>query len=233
MKKLVLSAFVIGGIAQTTACTVETVEEGDMEVAWVLTAGDNDELIADCPGDLSTATVISVNDATGEQFIDAFDCVDGVGVTGLLPAGPYTVAVDILDEADVLFAQSLADTTAVDDGFTTVVPTFEFPADGGFFELTWTLTDDTRDLTCAEVAATDVTVFSTPITSGGAALQDVYNCEDGVGRTGKIPVDSYEVIVSLFDAVGNDLGDSLPREVSIDFGNQFEDLGNFEFVFAP
>lgn len=227
MKKLVLAALFIGGLSQAAGCIITTEEDdtGHFDLTW--------SLVPDC-GIASTASVHSLH-SNGQEFIDVYDCIDGGGLTAPLPFGNYTVWVDFLDASNNTIAQSFSQTATIDLGGEHVALSFtSIPRDQGFFAATWTINDGTNDLACADVGAGGVSILSTLVGSGGTGFDDIFDCSAGTGTTAGLDIGDYVVVVSLLET-GTDanLGSSMPRNASLLWGNQLEDLGNFEFVVAP
>lgn len=238
MKKLVFAALMLGGLAQATGCIITSDDDDDdvntaqFDVTWNLTEGDSETAAACADYGIETIQVVS-EPTSGSQYIDLYTCSTGFDATAPLPLGDYTVWVNALDAGDNMIAQSNSQAATLDLGNELVPLTFTFPVDGGFFALTWTLVDDaTNDpVTCTEVgAAGGVDVLAT-IVDTTTAFDDIFDCEDGEGVTAKVDVADYTVVVNVLNANEEALGTSNPRTVSIDYGNELEDLGNFEFAF--
>ena len=237
MKKLVFAALMLGGIAQATGCIITSDDDDDdtaqFEITWNLTAGDTDAAIT-C-ADASVASIGVISQLTGGQdWIDLYDCIDGYNATAPLPLGDFTVWVEALDAGDNMIAQSNSQVATLDVGGELVPLTYTFPVDGGFMALTWALWDyDTGDPeTCTGVGSGGVGVLSTVVGSTDA-FDDLFDCEDGEGITGKLPIDQYTVVVDILDTADppGSLGQSQPRTVDIEYGNHLHDLGNFDFDF--
>jgi len=238
MKKLVFAALMLGGLAQATGCIITSDDDDDdvstaqFDVHWTLTEGTSDTTAACADYGIDTIQVVS-EPTSGSQYIDLYDCTDGYNSTAPLPLGDYTVWVNALDSSDAMVAQSNSEAATLDLGGELVTLNYDFPVDGGFFALTWNLVDSSDNaLTCADVYSGGVGVLST-IVGTSDAYDDTFNCEAGQGVTDKVDIANYTVVVDILDEATppGSLGSSEPRTVSIDYGNQLNDLGNFEFVF--
>lgn len=228
MNKLALSALMIGGLFQATGCIITSDSNdnsfGFFDVAWSTDGA--------CPAG-AAAYVISQNRTTNERVEDIFNCTDGSGVTAGIVLGDYDVWVEITStDGATLFAQSSAITSSLTrDGNIVTVDLPIFPMNEGFFGLSWTLSDaGGSPLTCAEVFAGGVDIVATSA-STSEALVDVFNCEDGSDISAEYPIDTYTIVVDILDENDAALGSSVAREESITYGNQLNDLGNFDFVF--
>ena len=233
MNKLVFAALLLGGLAQATGCIISSDDNNEtayFDVSWNLTEGPNDTTATTCPGD--TVEVVSQR-VGGTEYIDLYDCVDGSGVTAALPLGDYSVWVNVRQN-ETLMAQSFLGTSRLDLDGETVLIGFDIAIDGGFFGLTWSMTDDVSDLTCSEVGAGGVSVLST-LVGPNTATDDIFDCTDASAVTAKLPFGEYVIVVALLDEVDDSvLGDSDPRQdLFLTYGNELNDLGNFEFVFPP
>jgi hypothetical protein len=239
MKKLVFAALMLGGLAQTTGCIITSDDDDDdvintaqFDVTWNLTEGASEAAAACADWGITTIQVVSAP-TVGSEYIDLYDCIDGYNATAPLPLGDYTVWVNALDSSDYMVAQSNSQAATLDLGGELVPLTFDFPVDGGYFALTWNLVDmSDNPLTCTEVGSGGVGVLST-IVGTADAYDDLFNCEDGEGVTAKVDIADYTVVVDILDTAEppGSLGMSEPRTVSIEYGNELNDLGNFEFVF--
>ena len=68
--------------------------------------------------------------------------------------------------------------------------------------------------------------------SGGQGYSDIYNCEDGVGLTAPLPVDSYEVVLNLQDSRHHVLSAAMaPFSVDLTYAGQTVGLPNVNFTF--
>ncbi len=127
MRKLVLGALLLGGLAQATGCIITTDEDdgGQFRVSWVLTAGTQEISCADAgAGGVSVLSTLS-GTATGVE--DIFSCEPGIGTTDFLAAGTYTVVVNILEEGtDVSLGQSVPVDEDIFDGEITDLGTKNF-----------------------------------------------------------------------------------------------------------
>jgi hypothetical protein len=245
MKKLVLATLMIGGLAQATGCIITSGDDdpGDgfaqFRVGWTLTAGENDN-VATCPPGATTAQVVTTRSGTSCNpnspgagcFVDLFNCADGENATALIPLGSYDVFVNITDTSTAtLFAQSFVQGANLSTDGSLVPVNFTFPVDGGFFELSWTLSDAGGQLSCADEEIGAVSVLATLI-DDSSFNDDIFRCEDGSAITGKQFIGDYTVVVSILDELDDSVvQDADPIDTSIDFGNEINDLGVFNFLF--
>jgi hypothetical protein len=220
MRKLALVCLALGGLGFTaTGCT--SVGPGQFDVAWNLTPG--------C-GTLGVTAEVTAQRAGGQTYIDLFDCSAGIGLTDPVPAGNYTVWVNILDASNNLVAQSFAVDVGLNDN--QVVPlTFNILRDEAYIAASWEIVESGTDapLSCAEVGADGVSILAT-LVGPNTATEDIFDCDNGADMTDPLPLGDYEVIVYLLDDE-EVLGDSNPRSVALDWGNQVEDLGHFIFEY--
>ena len=70
--------------------------------------------------------------------------------------------------------------------------------DEGFILVEWQLTAGDVDITCADAEADTVEVDSLLI-GGNLVLEDLFDCVDGAGETGALPVGLYDVEVFAVD----------------------------------
>lgn len=244
MKKLAFAALVIGGLMQASGCVIVTDDDPDdpdpgrvptgdpsaqFDVAW--------DLIGGCPDGATTIQIVS-DDGAATPFEDLIDCTpSGSFTVPPLPLGVYDVYINVTDDAGNRFASSLAvEAELVADGEIVEVPTFTFPTDSGYMALTWDVIDDATNepLTCAEVGADDVVLSGTVVARPDEFYDFEFPCEDFEGVSGEMPIDDYTLVVWLSNAADDDqnnsIGTSQERDVSITYGNELVDLGNFDFA---
>ncbi len=247
MKNLVFSSLLLVGLSQATGCIIESGDDdtGVVHAEWNLIERLATDPPADNPIDCAGAGVVSIAvhslpdsgldcdpNFGGNECIDLFDCVDLNGATLPIFADSYTVWVDALDANDNLIAQSFSQSAVVSGGGDTHL-TFAFPVDVGNFDLTWTLVDDATNapLTCADVGAGGVSVIATPVLNQSTFTDNIFDCTDGGGMAIDNQLGENTVVVSILDQNDASLGESVPRNESLAFGNEVVDLGNFEFAF--
>lgn len=192
------------------------------------------ELQADVPTGCNeigavTARLIAIN-LTGETFVDLFDCEAGAGITDPLPVGKYAVRVELLDIGGALLAASSTRAVELQRRGSLVPVDFRFPVDGGFYAATWTMVSPRGRtyLACEEVGAERVSVLATNADTG-EGYDFLFACDSGAGFTGKLPLGTYTVVVSLLEPGGEVVASASPVQARIAWGNELVDLGNFEF----
>jgi hypothetical protein len=234
MKKLVFAALLCGGIAQLgTGCIITSSDpdepiyyDGTISASWTLVSGDANVQVG-CPDGATTIEVVTENVDTGNQIVDQFDCVDGGGVIERAP-GTYDIWTRLTDDTALLtYAQSTLVTVSVEAGVDTPAD-FTFSIDRGSFYLTWDITDAGNPAGCDIADIGDVSVTSTVVGDPGTFYDDVTPCAQYEFTTPGLPLDSYVVSVALLDAA-NELAVYVadPVEADIEYGNHFNDLGNF------
>ena len=235
MKNLVLSAMLVGAASQLAGCIIvadDTTDPttGDLDVGWALfsTDANNNNIAGSCPGD----TVAIHAERQGDTpYTSKVLCTDGSGPFLDLPAGTYTVWIEITDNAGVTkFAQSAEQTVTVTAGAVTPVD-FSLYSDRAFFAASWNLTRQGAPTTCAAVSADKVSILATEA-GGSNGFDDDHNlCTAGEGNniaitTTPVPVGrAYTVVVAALNAQGLSIGDSAPitnRQLTI--GNTALDL---------
>lgn len=238
MKKLVFAALLCGGIAQMgTGCIITSdepiapppppppIEDGTISASWTLVSGDANAVVG-CPDGATTIEVIT-EDVADNQIVDKFYCTDGGGVIEREP-GVYDIWTRLTDDTSVLtYAQSTLTTVTVEEGIDTPAD-FTFSIDRGSFYLTWNITDAGDPAGCDVSGIGDVSVTSTVVGDPGTFYDDIAPCEQYEFTTPGLPLDSYVVSVALLDAV-NELAVYVaePVEADIEYGNHFNDLGDF------
>ena len=241
MKKLVMSALLFGVLAQgATGCIFVSDDDGDdttsgtasVTATWSIFDGEN---AAGCPVGAGTAAVNALRAGDSEPFVDLYNCEDGSGDALDLPAGDYTVWVDLTDDSGAtLFAQSESVAIGLSDGEHAQA---DFTIDGfnGFWDVGWSLLDEGgAPITCADVNQDGVGVLSTN-TDTTTGYDSLWNCTDGEDpsfvTTDPVPVGGYVIVLSLIDpATQGSLGDSVEIQEVITHGNEFVDLGVVLFL---
>jgi hypothetical protein len=239
----------LGGLLPATGCIIESSDDdavGEIHAQWTLverlaTDPPADNVIA-C-GDYGVATIavhsLPVSDLDcdpdfgGTECVDLFDCIDGNHHTAPLFADTYTVWMEALDANNEVIAISFSEQVSVGGGDDVEVDML-WPVDVGNYELTWNLVDAGTDqpITCAQAGSDGVEIIATPVENQATFTSNIFNCEDGEGFAIDNATGTNTVVVSILEA-GTDasLGDSIPREETIAWGNEVVDIGNFEFAF--
>lgn len=236
MKNLVLSAMLLGAASQLAGCIIvadDTTDPttGDLDVGWSLSSSNLTTgaiTPGTCPGDTVKVNAVREGDT---PYSSKLNCVDGSGPFLDLPAGTYTVWMEITDFSGVTkFAQSAEQTVTVTAGAVTPVD-FSLFSDRAFFAASWNLTRQGAPTTCAAVSAGKVSVLAT-VAGGSDAFDDDSNqCTAGEGAniaitSTPVPVGrAYTVVLAALNAQGLSIGDSAPltnRELTI--GNTALDL---------
>jgi hypothetical protein len=236
MKKLVLTAALLGGLAQlATGCLIvddtdppppppPPLDVGTITAEWNLVAGDNNDFAVDCDGG-TTMTIVSVP-SIGDPYFDSFECIpSGIATTAELPVDLYSVYLEVTDETgELLYAASLAQLdVAVDAGFDTQL-SFEFSVNRGAFDVGWDVLDGGVAISCEDALATEFALDSTYVDTGDLFV-DTFPCTDYAGTTAVLPIGPWVVKPSIIDDTQLAVGEGLDMDASIDYGNHYYDLG--------
>ncbi len=221
MKNLVLGALLTAAVS-SAACGSTSDTSARITASWSFNtfANRNGAANADCPAGFDTAAVIVrpwdefVGDFTGPAVpSDLFDCSAKVGTTAPLD-GVFQVWVQIEShDQQTVYAQSesvVIDTANGDQSIT--LPTLF--TDAGYFDMSWDLerSGSTARLHCADAGITSAGRISTSAQAMSSSMiyVDQFSCDDGFGITSELPVDSYDVTVTVTSMPGTDIGASDP-----------------------
>ena len=248
MKKLILSALVIGAVSQAAGCIIVADDDqtGDAQVTWDLLSADQNgnSIPASCPSGATTAKIFALPDgaAAGDAYIDKYDCAAGGGLAADLPDGRYLVWVALTDTSEnTLFAQSGSLVTDIVAGATTPV-NHDIFVDHAFYQLSWTLNPTGGgSVNCSQVVGQDGVSVLTTVAGGANFIDSILDCEEGLAPASTIttPIPSapsdanpgaqYTIAVSLLNQQQQSIGDAPTVAPSPDralnYGNEFQDLG--------
>jgi hypothetical protein len=197
-----------------------------VDVTWHIVSN---EAPADCPAGATTATIYAQRLGDAEPFADIYDCSAGAGSATDLPAGDYTIWIELTDDGGAtLYAESESATLNLSPGET---PAADFVIDGthGAFDVSWQLhTAGGAATTCAAVTNDGVSILQTNNTTT-EGTDDLWDCTAGeapsVVTDEWLPIGDYTIAVSLLDATQASIGDAPTQLATIEYGNQFVDLG--------
>lgn len=218
MKKLVMSALLLGALSQAAGCIFvssdDTVDDtGAIDVAWSLADGGCE--LAD------TATINALLSGDSTPYRDIYDCVDGGGITQDLPLGEYEVWVDFTNgSGGDLVAQSTSDLVLLDSpGDLVVLDPFLVNMSNGYFDVGWTFSGGES---CADYTGEDgISVLATEVGNPSNSFDDIFDCEDGYGVTGEYSIGDYTIATSIIDGQGAVIGEAPDVTESIFHGNEF------------
>jgi hypothetical protein len=234
MKKLVMSALLIAAVSQAAGCIFVSDDDGSsgtnsVDATWSLV-----DLGAPtaCPAGATTATVYAQRASDSSPFADIYDCADGGGSAADLPDGDYVVWVELTDDSGATLYAESEDASISLAGGENAQADFTIDAYNGFWDVGWNLFDaGGAPEACADVANDGISVLSTN-SSTTEGQDDLFDCAQGEnGNEVTLPADSglpigdYTVVMSLLDPSQAALGESTPVTASIDYGNDFVDLG--------
>jgi hypothetical protein len=250
MKRLILSALVLGAASQAAGCIIVSDDDpvGDARVSWNLVSADanGNTIAAGCPVGADSAIVYSLPEGApaADAYIDKFNCADGAGTADLLPPGRYQTWVRLtsFDEV-ILHAESGSRLADVADGLVTPVA-FDIYVDHAFYLVDWTLSPTAGgQVACRDVVGEDgVSIVATH--TGGSFIDTIVDCESGEGgaiaTTDPIPSSigpggsQYTVAIALLNAQQQSIGDAPTIAASPDralnYGNEYQDLGTVDIV---
>lgn len=190
--------------------------------------------VTGCPAGFNTVAVNSFpvdsdGQRVGEDVIDLFDCVDGIGTTDFLFPDVYQSFIRVTDAlggqvyaeglpafVDVIERDAQMDTTILNDG--------------GYFTLSWDLVGATSNskLRCSQVdGLSGIELVSTSIATPDTAISDKFTCGDQVGVTGGLVQGSYTISIAALGADEKSIGTSPAiTEKTINARNAITDLGH-------
>jgi hypothetical protein len=240
MKKLVLGTILMAGLLQGGAGCIISGDDDDDDVGDVT---DNSDDVGEpeflyhadftCPPEADEIIITPTPVGSGtSQDGEIFGCEELFGEIVFSP-GDFDIEVLPVNASDDVFAAQFS-TISGDDG-DEIVEAFDFPQDGGFFQVSWTIDGGDADLSCAELGADAVAVDATFLDDPDLELVDEFPCEDGFGVTDidpeGWPLGEYVLDISLIDVKGGAISDPAPLSGEfIDFADQLNDLGNVDFV---
>lgn len=212
---------------------------GEFLVTWTLLGGEAQTEVT-CPPNGVDIRITADPDpeVSGDEDIYLYDCAAGAGVADGLPPAIYDVWVELLDPDGVLVAQSDIEADLALDYDEQFPLDFQFSVDRGVFAITWDITDAGAPATCEDVGGDIVSLLLT-VANSTEADDFIFSCEAGQGVSDPMPLTDYVGVVSLLDDNGTPddpgdddlLGDSIERNLSLTFGNEFQSLGSFTFAF--
>jgi hypothetical protein len=231
MNKLALTAIMVGGLIQASACIISTDDDptgGVLDVTWPVAA---------CSAPGVSATVYTLNQDTDEMFMDVYDCANGDTIIENRPIrlnlGNYSVWVEILS-ADGSRRHAISNATTVSfvlDGDTSLVTTDPVATEQGNFETEWTIGDGAGNaLSCADVGATGGRILAT---SASTSIGDdfLFDCDAGYGKSGPLDPGEYDIQIDIIDSSTPPLAinDAEPAFQETIIGNYTIHLGIIDF----
>ena len=216
MKKLVLTALALAGLAQAgTGCIIVSDDDGGdagilVQVSWL------------CPPDADGIDIAALPDGSDLTLDpDTFDCADP-GADILYDAGGYEILATPFNGAGDDFVTLVSDRISGIDGDAIPVD-FEFPDADAYFQVEWTINGYDPATECANVGADGAAIDAT--LSGPDTLYSTeFYCEDGVGVSDPMPLGNYTIDLSVTDG-GGAISEPDPFTDTLDFGSQLRDLG--------
>lgn len=112
-----LAAALLGGCIVDAGGDVDVIDTADSQLYATWYTIDESGFEIDCHAVADVVRISSFNRATGEVFIDVFDCAAEEGTTATLPRGDYDVDVDLV----LCNGQPCDVSPYIVDGFTTPV----------------------------------------------------------------------------------------------------------------
>lgn len=244
MKKLILSALVIGAASQAAGCIIvsDDTDTGDAQVTWSLLSADanGNSIPAGCPAGATSAIIYAQLDGVDDPpYIDKYNCSAGAGLAADLPSGQYLVWVRLTDDSEnTLYAESGSLVTQIANDATTPVNHSIF-VDHAFYQLSWRLNPPGgSNFQCSQVVGErGVSIAGTA--AGGGLIDEIIDCEEGitpniatttpwpsmVGGAGA----QYTMSITLLNQTNDVIGtaDTLPAspDRALNYGNEFEDIG--------
>jgi len=210
MKNLVLGALLAAASSFAAGCTSSGTT---VTVSWDfqhLSASNTGAPSAlSCPTDFPTATIISqrTDDSThvgfGDEFIDHFNCSDGIGTIVLPDEDSYLVWVEIeTDSGSSTYAQS--NSTYVNTAFAVEPINVNIVDNGGYFFFEWDLVDAKTNapLACTDIGSGSVEAISTSVASPSYFKDDKFDCDAHYGTTDPLIADTYTVSIDAEDSTG-------------------------------
>jgi hypothetical protein len=239
MKKLVMSALLLGAVSQAAGCIFVSSDDdpvdqtGEILARWDL-VDDGDP--AAC-GAANTATVNALRQGQNTPYRDIYNCTDGQGLADDLPLGSYTIWVDFTDSSgNTLFAQSEAAVVNLTSPGQRITADFLVDMANGFFDVSWTLDNGATD--CEDVPNLFRTSVLSTLAGTTEGFDDRFDCNAGYApnfvTTGALPAVSagsggpgadYVVVLDLINAQNQSLGSSAVIQDRLSHGNHFEWLG--------
>jgi hypothetical protein len=254
MKNLVIAALLCTGLVQLGTGCVIVGDDGEdpppppppppppgdsgFSVAWILlgdlTPDDTEDPLVEieCESPTDLIQVVSDPDPNfdGDEIVDRYDCIDGVGETAALDPGVYDVWVELrTQDGSQLLAQSDVEPAVALGEEEVVELDFTFPVDYGTFSLRWDVQDNGAPSDCEAVDSAGVSVVSTLVGEEQTFFDDIFDCDSFAGESNPIPLGRYTLSTALLDANEDPLLTAEAEEISLDFGNQNVDIGTIVF----
>ena len=181
-----------------------------------------------CPTGFNTVRMISqpVDDnlrATGEPYIDLFDCADFRHASAPLPPDVYQVWLEVVtDSGNTMYAQSTSQVVDVIDR--DALFTAEILNDGGYFLFDWQLKGQSTNTSLSCSGVDNVEILST-LSGATQAVGDKFRCGEGSGITAGLLHGNYTLSVAALDANQRAIGVAPAITKDIADRNQVTDLG--------
>ena len=237
MKKVVLVSLFAALVSQATGCIITSGDDtngSDVNITatWDIKSISGAEV--GCPSGYDTAALYSqeIDDNynnVGVPVVDLFDCTATVAVSAPLNPTTYYSWIQIENhDGSSVYASTVdafIDLTTTNKTFAATIL-----SDGGYFELTWTLTQGGIPTSCAANPNIDgVEAISTEVGNANNAVSDIFQCSDHNGVTAGLPAGNYTISVDAFHGsatTGTALGTADPISNSIQTQNKVTNLGS-------
>lgn len=247
MKKLVLSALLLGVLSQAAGCIIVSGDDstGSANVAWNLRSFNDSTgqvITAGCPAGANRAVIYALPEGqAADPYEDRYFCSDGAGTAADLPVGRYTMWVRLTDDAYVnRFAESASQIVDITKGGSAIVPAYDIQVDHAYYQLSWSLhPGGGAAVPCSSVATENGVSIMASDAGGGPFLETLVDCEEGLAPLSTIsrPLPSalgngrqYTIDVTLLNQQDQVIG-TIPTPIlpsvdrALDYGNKFVDLG--------
>jgi hypothetical protein len=181
-----------------------------------------------CPTGFNTVRMISqpVDSnlrATGEPYIDLFDCFDFSHASAPLPPDVYQVWLEVVsDSGTTMYAQSTS--RVVDVVERDALFSAEILNDGGYFLFDWQLKGQSSNSSLSCTGVDSVEILST-LSGATQAVGDKFRCGEGSGLTAGLLHGNYTLSVAALDANNRSIGTAPAITKEIGDRNQVSDLG--------
>ena len=246
MKKLVLSALLLGVLSQAAGCIIVSGDDstGSANVAWNLRSFNDSTgqvITAGCPAGANRAVIYALPEGqAADPYEDRYFCSDGAGTAADLPVGRYTMWVRLTDDAYVnRFAESASQIVDITKGGSAIVPAYDIQVDHAYYQLSWSLhPGGGAAVPCSSVSTENGVSIMAMDAAGGPYLETLVDCEEGLAPLSTIsrPLPSglgngrqYVLSIDLLNqqdiSIGMAPNVAPSADRALDYGNKFVNLG--------